>query len=141
MKKPKVSIQTPNTQAQDTSIAGLFEEVNTDLIKLIQEDQLYPKPLMLCSGGTSSRCSADGHWTLDLRKNYKAIHFNPLENDVVVQAGVNMKDLLNHLVRRNRVFPTGLSGITGIGYILTGGISPLSRKYGLASFGFRSIAL
>ncbi|ABX08687.1 FAD-binding protein [Prochlorococcus marinus] len=129
---PQVPFQIHNAQAQDANITGFFEKVDTNLIKLIQEDQLHPKPLMLCSGGTSSRCSANGHWTLDLRRNYKTINFNALEKDVVIQAGVNMNELLSHLVKENRIFPVGLSGITGIGYILTGGISPLSRKYGLA---------
>ena len=43
-----------------------------------------------------------------------------------------MGDLSDFLSKYNRSFPIGLSGKTGIGYILTGGISPLSRSRGLA---------
>ena len=30
----------------------------------------------LCGGGTTSRCAATGHWTLDFRKKYKEIKFD-----------------------------------------------------------------
>ena len=40
-----------------------------------------------------------------------------------------LSDFLN---KQKRSFPIGLSGKTGMGYILTGGISPLSRSRGLA---------
>ena len=43
-----------------------------------------------------------------------------------------MKDLMNYLEQHNRTFPTGLSKLPGAGYILTGGVSPMSRRYGLA---------
>ena len=43
-----------------------------------------------------------------------------------------MGDLCDFLRRHKRSFPIGLSGKTGMGYILTGGISPLSRSRGLA---------
>ncbi len=43
-----------------------------------------------------------------------------------------MGDLSNFLQKHKRSFPIGLSGKTGMGYILTGGISPLSRSKGLA---------
>tara|TARA_Y100001968_G_scaffold146777_1_gene134245 strand:- start:104 stop:1099 length:996 start_codon:yes stop_codon:yes gene_type:complete len=43
-----------------------------------------------------------------------------------------MGELSSFLKKHNRSFPIGLSGNTGIGYILTGGISPLSRSRGLA---------
>ena len=43
-----------------------------------------------------------------------------------------MGDLSDFLHQHNRSFPIGLSGKTGLGYILTGGISPLSRSRGLA---------
>ena len=39
-----------------------------------------------------------------------------------------MKDLMNYLEKHNRTFPTGLSKLPGAGYILTGGISPMSRR-------------
>ena len=43
-----------------------------------------------------------------------------------------MGDLSDFLKKHKRSFPIGLSGMTGMGYILTGGISPLSRSKGLA---------
>ena len=43
-----------------------------------------------------------------------------------------MGDLSDFLRKHKRSFPIGLSGKTGMGYILTGGISPLSRSRGLA---------
>tara|TARA_Y100001968_G_scaffold267792_1_gene257874 strand:- start:126 stop:1142 length:1017 start_codon:yes stop_codon:yes gene_type:complete len=43
-----------------------------------------------------------------------------------------MGELSDYLKEFNRSFPIGLSGKTGMGYILTGGISPLSRSRGLA---------
>ncbi len=89
-------------------------------------------PFLVCSGGTTSRAAADNHWTIDLRKNYKNISFNSSDNKVEIEAGVTMGDLTNLLTKYKRSFPIGLSGITGMGYIITGGISPLSRSKGLA---------
>jgi len=43
-----------------------------------------------------------------------------------------MGELSSFLKENKRSFPIGLSGKTGMGYILTGGISPLSRSRGLA---------
>ena len=43
-----------------------------------------------------------------------------------------MGELSSFLKQHKRSFPIGLSGKTGMGYILTGGISPLSRSKGLA---------
>lgn len=43
-----------------------------------------------------------------------------------------MGKLCSFLEKHKRSFPIGLSGNTGMGYILTGGISPLSRSKGLA---------
>ena len=50
-----------------------------------------------------------------------------------------MGDLLNYLQKHNRSFPIGLSKLPGAGYILTGGVSPLSRAYGLAIDNIESI--
>ena len=50
-----------------------------------------------------------------------------------------MGDLINHLQKHNRSFPSGLSKLPGAGYILTGGGSPLSRAYGLAIDNLESI--
>ena len=50
-----------------------------------------------------------------------------------------MGDLVNYLQKHNRSFPIGLSKLPGAGYILTGGVSPLSRAYGLAIDNIESI--
>ena len=64
-----------NTQAQDQHLAGIYESIDSNLINLLKSGQLNPKPLMICSGGTTSRCAAEGHWTLDLRKEFNKIKF------------------------------------------------------------------
>ena len=121
-----------NNQAQGQKLAGVFNEINSELIDLIQSGRLHPKPLMVCGGGTSSRCAAEGHWTLDLRSQFQEIKFIKESDEIFIGAGVSMKKLLQETSKYNRSFPIGISGSTGVGYILTGGISPLSRKYGLA---------
>tara|TARA_B100000965_G_scaffold389470_1_gene395155 strand:- start:488 stop:1663 length:1176 start_codon:yes stop_codon:yes gene_type:complete len=98
-------------------------------MKSIQKTSL---PLLVSSGGTTSRAAADNHWTLDLKKNYQNISLDLDKKHVEVEAGVMMGDLCDYLRKNNRSFPIGLSGKTGMGYILTGGISPLSRSKGLA---------
>ncbi len=100
--------------------------------QLLKEAAINPKPLLVCSGGTSSRCAADNHWTLDLRKNYKQIEYDPTSYQVEIDGGVTMGELIEELAKNKRSFPIGLSKQVGIGYILTGGIGPTSRKIGLA---------
>ncbi len=95
--------------------------------------------LLVLSGGTSSRCIAKNHWTFDLRKNYSFINYNKTNQEVEIGAGIKMIDLLEYLFEYGREFPIGLSGIPGAGYILTGGISPLSRSLGLAIDQIKSI--
>ena len=63
---------------------------------------------------------------LELKKN-----FQPAQRDKAL--------ILNYLQKRNRSFPIGLSKLPGAGYILTGGVSPLSRAYGLAIDNIESI--
>nr|WP_257473346.1 FAD-binding protein [Prochlorococcus marinus] len=89
-------------------------------------------PFLVSSGGTTSRAAADNHWIVDLRKNYQNISFDLDKKHVEIEAGVRMGDLSDFLEQHERSFPIGLSGKTGMGYILTGGISPLSRNRGLA---------
>ncbi len=110
----------------------MVEKVNSDLFKFLRSTKNNSIPLLVASGGTTSRAAADNHWILDLRKNYKNISFDPEKNYVEIEAGVTMGDLSDFLVKHQRSFPIGLSGRTGMGYILTGGISPLSRSKGLA---------
>ena len=128
----KNTLFVPNNFSQDASPLGEFNEINENFIEMIKGNKIDPKPLFICSGGTTTQCSADHHWTLDLRDNYKKLKFDSNKNEIDVEAGVTMKQLLNTLLKYKRSFPIGLSGMTGLGYILTGGISPLSRSQGLA---------
>ncbi len=125
-------LKVPNCLADDSNIAGTIETVGNSLQSLLGKAKIYPKPLLVCSGGTSTRCAADGHWTLDLRNCCRSIEFNSTKNTVKLGGGNKMSELTEFLSKKSRLFPIGLSGITGMGYILTGGISPLSRQYGLA---------
>lgn len=87
---------------------------------------------MICSGGTSSRSAADGHLTIDMRRYFRDVAYEQASEQVWIGAGASMADLLVELSHNNRTFPTGLSGRPGMGYLLTGGVSPLSRSLGLA---------
>ncbi len=122
----------PNFLATDNCIAGVIEKVDVGLLKLLREARIKPKPILICSGGTSSRCTAPGHWTLDLRNEYQNIEFDLTSKQVEFEAGITMGKLLEILSKEGRTFPIGLSNLTGLGYILTGGVSPLSRSQGLA---------
>ncbi len=99
---------------------------------MLLELRVTQKPFLICSGGTTSRCAWDGHLTLDLRNGFKDIYFDQSKNLVDVGTGLSTGKLIKELSRFQRSFPIGLSGKTGMGYILTGGISPLSRSQGLA---------
>ncbi len=122
----------PNTIAEDSCIAGVYEKLDKSLINKIKNDEIIPKPLLICSGGTSSRCANDSQWTLDLRKNYRNIIYDKENKFVDIGGGTLMSSILSGLLDYGRTFPIGLSGLTGTGYILTGGISPISRSRGLA---------
>jgi len=102
------------------------------LFKSLESSHKDSIPFLVTSGGTTSRAAADNHWILDLRKNYQNISFDLEKKHVEIEAGLTMGDLSNFLRKHKRSFPIGLSGKTGMGYILTGGISPLSRSRGLA---------
>ena len=132
MRSIKSQLHIPNHLANDTRVSGVFYEINENLLNLITSNQIQPKPLLICSGGTSSRCASDGHWTLDLRKKYTQIKIDQSNHEVEVDAGVKMGKLIKELSLYGSSFPIGLSGETGIGYILSGGISPISRNQGLA---------
>ena len=98
----------------------------------MRNGEIKHRPLLICSGGTSSRCAANNLITLDLRKKYRDLIFNGARNEISIETGNSMYDLVNELTKFERSFPIGLSSKTGCGYILTGGISPLRRLYGLA---------
>ena len=129
-KLPKINV--PNALASDSSIAGVYENVNEEFKMQMRFDQIYPKPLLVCSGGTTSRSAANNLWSLDLRKNFNFIEISKDRKFVEIGTGVIMESLIKKLAKHNRSFPIGLSRSTGTGYILTGGISPLSRSEGLA---------
>ena len=109
-----------------------MEQVNSELFQSLKLSQKSSIPFLITSGGTTSRAAADNHWILDLRKNYQNISFDLDKKHVEIEAGVSMGDLSDFLRKHKRSFPIGLSGKTGVGYILTGGISPFSRSRGLA---------
>ena len=48
-----------NTQAQDQKVAGIFREIDQNLLFLLKSGELTPKPLMVCGGGTSSNCAKE----------------------------------------------------------------------------------
>ncbi len=98
----------------------------------MKASSITPFNFLICSGGTTTRCAADRYWTLDLRKNYKFRSLDKEKKEILIGAGNTMGELLQEIYEMNRVFPTGISTETGIGYILTGGVSPLSRSQGLA---------
>ncbi len=121
-----------NQNAKDSNVLGVSEEINSEFFQSLRSLQKSSIPFLVSSGGTTSRSAADNHWIIDLRKNYQNISFDLNTKHVEIEAGVRMGDLSNFLGKHKRSFPIGLSGKTGMGYILTGGISPISRSRGLA---------
>ena len=93
---------------------------------------IQPTPLLVCAGGTSSRCAADGLWTLDLRAGHRQLIISEETDEVEIGTGLNMAEVLEGLQTRGRSIPVGLSTIPGCGFVLTGGIGPLTRSQGLA---------
>ena len=122
----------PNINSRDAKLKKLIYEVNDSIFKKFNYSNENFEHLCVCSGGTTSSCAKNGFTTLDLRKNHSKIHLDKKTNLVTIGGGVIMGDLVNHLQKNNRSFPIGLSKLPGAGYILTGGVSPLSRAYGLA---------
>ncbi len=92
----------------------------------------HPSPLRVCSGGTTSRCAEDQHWTVDLSLGYRAIHLDTIRGRVRVGAGLTMGEIQAELAKSDCMIPTGLSGLPGAGFLLSGGMGPLSRSLGLA---------
>jgi len=125
-------LQIPNINSKDAKLKKLIYEVDDSLFNKENYSKEKFEHLCVCSGGTTSSCAKNGFTTLDLRKNHSKIHLDRERNLVTIGGGVIMGDLVNHLQKHNRSFPIGLSKLPGAGYILTGGVSPLSRAYGLA---------
>ena len=135
MEKEQIIRNLPSLQnqnAKDSDVLGVLEEVNSELFESQKTSKTNSIPFLVSSGGTTSRAAANEHWVVDLRKKYQNKYFDKDKKIVEIEAGVRMGDLSDFLKTHKRSFPIGLSGRTGIGYILTGGISPLSRSRGLA---------
>jgi len=124
--------KVPNSNSNDAKIKKVVYEIDKSFFDKFKTNSTNKEYLCICSGGTTSSCAKDDFITFDLRKNYNQIKFDKKTGIINIGGGVLMGDLLKHLDKFNRTFPIGLSTLPGIGYILTGGISPLSRRYGLA---------
>ena len=132
MKKNYNLLEIPNNNSKDAKLKELIYSIDNSLFNEDNYSKKELEHLCVCSGGTTSSCAKNGFTTLDLRKNHSKIHLNRKTNLVTIGGGVRMGDLVNHLQKHNRSFPIGLSKLPGAGYILTGGVSPLSRAYGLS---------
>ena len=130
--------EVPNKNARDADAKKVISRIS-DVMFNENHDLLGDNYLCICSGGTTSSCSKNNLVTLDLRKNYNNIKFNQENGIVTIGGGVLMGNLLDELEKYGRLFPTGLSNLPGVGFILTGGISPLSRRYGLAIDNIESV--
>ena len=119
-----------NCLASDAETLGCLAP-NPKLLKQLMRQPLGSTPLRIRSGGTSSRCASDGCWTLDLRK-HREIHYHDHSQNIEIGSGLTMAELLQALRPYGRSVPIGLSGLTGSGFLLTGGMGPLSRSQGLA---------
>ena len=139
MKKNHNFLEVPNINSKDALFKKLIYNVEDFLLNDESKLTKEVEHLCICSGGTTSSCAKNGLITLDLRKNYNKIHLERETNIVTIGGGVIMGDLMNYLEKHNRSFPIGLSKLPGAGYILTGGVSPLSRSYGLAIDNIESI--
>ncbi|ABM71920.1 FAD linked oxidase, N-terminal [Prochlorococcus marinus str. MIT 9515] len=132
MKKNKNLLEVPNINSSDAQLKKIIYKVEDNIFNRFFNSFSKSEYLCVCSGGTTSSCARDNFITLDLRKEYDHIHLEKEKNLIKIGGGVIMKDLMNFLGSQNKIFPTGLSKLPGAGYLLTGGISPLSRRYGLA---------
>ena len=132
MKKNNNLLEIPNINSKDAKLKNLIYDVKDSLFNKENYSKAKFEHLCVCSGGTPSSCAKNGFTPLDLRKNYNKIYLDRKTNLVTIGGGVIMGDLFNHLQKYNRSFPIGLSKLPGAGYILTGGVSPLSRTYGLS---------
>ena len=119
-----------NTQARDAKSLGSLRP-GPELLPQLLRQPLGGTPLLVRSGGTTSRCAADQHWTLDLRRHQQFRYLSATQ-EVEFGTGLTMGDLLRQLQAFNRAIPIGLSGLPGSGFVLTGGMGPLSRTQGLA---------
>ena len=139
MKKNNNLLEIPNINSKDAKLKKLIYEIDDSLFSKDNYSKEKLEYLCVCSGGTTSSCAKNVFTTLELIKNYNKKHLDRKNNLVTIGGGVIMGDLVNHLQKYKRSFPIGLSKLPGAGYILTGGVSPLSRTYGLAIDNIESI--
>lgn len=115
-----------DAKSQGRLIAG------PELLSAVLAHPLHPLPLLVSSGATSSRCAGDGLWTLDLRQRCREFRYRETSSLVTIGTGLTMAEVLEGLSPYQRALPIGLSGLPGSGFLLTGGMGPLSRVHGLA---------
>lgn len=120
-----------NPQAADAAIAGVITPDDGSLAYELSRWSRQ-RPLRICSGGTTSAAARPGQWTLDMRANFHTLQLSNDCSTVRIGAGCTMADVLEALRCRDRTLAAGLSGHPGLGYVLTGGMGPLSRRFGLA---------
>ena len=96
-----------NQQAADASVAGVLSPGPQDLSKLLRGWR-GPKPLLVCGGGTTSRCASTGHWTLDLRPGFDTKTVDPAMSSIRIGAGCRMGEVLDHLASHGFTVPGGL---------------------------------
>ena len=119
-----------NPLASDAKTLGCLTP-GPELLRQLMLQPLTSTPLRVCSGGSTSRCAGDGCWTMDLRR-HRAVRYDENSAEIEFGTGLTMAELLQVLQAADRSIPIGLSGLTGSGFILTGGMGPLSRSQGLA---------
>ena len=120
-----------NALAKDARSSGRLIP-GPELLQAFLAHPPHPRPLLVSSGGTSSRCAGDGLWTLDLKQRYREFRYREKSAQVTIGTGLTMAEVLEGLRPHQRALPIGLSGLPGSGFLLTGGMGPLSRIHGLA---------
>ena len=120
-----------NPQAADAAIAGRLVPDQNTLPSCIKEWS-GQRPIRICGGGTTSTCARPDQWSVDLRPGFQTLSLASDRNLLRIGAGLSMGQVLGYLASYQRTIPAGLSGKPGLGYILTGGMGPLSRLHGLA---------
>ena len=120
-----------NTQAADSAIAGVVTPSSDGLADCIK-GWTHRRPVRVCGGGTTSAAAQPQAWSIDMRPGFRTIDIGDNAATVTIGAGCGMAEVLERLASVQRTLPAGLSGHPGIGYVLTGGMGPLSRRHGLA---------
>lgn len=85
--------------------------------------------ISVCSGSHSRYCALDKTLMLDFSKDYNKISVEGEE--INVQAGVSMGQMVKALAPHGRVIPVGTHSTPGFGLLTMGGVGHLSRSLGL----------